>query len=156
MAISNSIRLRAGLIVILVLIQVGMFLHYGFITAGCPNYECFAEDYDRYVGQRFLVGGPVVATSPPTIALIYGGGKSFELRLQGFSARVSPGDRVVVYGTFKPDRTMHVQNFIVHQASNLYYMYSVSILAIALVVVIGLREWRFDVTEFVFRPRGGR
>jgi len=155
MPVGDSLRIRAVLVVLLLALQGGMALDYGAYRETCPNDpECFAKDYDRYVGERYRVGGFVVGTDPTVIAVEYAPEEALELRLLGFDAPVSTGDRVSVYGEFAPDRAVRVEEYIVHERANRLYMFGVSAGAILLVYTLGLRAWRFDPRALVFRRRG--
>lgn len=147
-------RLRLLAILLLLGLHLGMFLDYGQYLHGCPNPACFASDYDDYVGQSHRIGGTIIDTDPLTLGVEYAPGRTLDLTLLGMDATVSEGDRVVVYGTLAPDRSMRVIDFIVHPASNLRYMYSISFFALVIVVGLGLKFWRFDPDDLVFRRRG--
>lgn len=154
MRVGDDPRRRAILILLLLGLQVGMFIQYGIHTEKCPNYECIAEDYASYVGEQFRLGGTVVATEPLVIENRYAPGNTLRLTLRGIDRSLSRGARVVVYGRLQPGHTVTVQDYIVHEVANQRYMYAVSLGALLLVVLAGLRYWRFDPATFVFERRG--
>jgi len=144
---------RALLLAVLIALQAGMALHYGGQAEQCPNYECYAADYDAYVGQTDRVGGPVIDTSPVTIALDYAPGEALELELVGFDRSVTEGTQLGVYGTLAPNRTFRVEDSVVHPPTNQRYMYGISALTMLLVAALGLRYWRFDARRATFVRR---
>lgn len=153
MRIGNDIDIRLGLVVLILTLQAGMFVDYGHRPETCPNTECLLADYDRYVGESVRLGGIVVETDPPTIVLRGERGATLPLRLVGVDPSVSRNDKVDVYGTVAPDRTITVQDFVVKQATDRRYMFGISLVGIVLIVAFGRRRWRFDPGALVFRRR---
>lgn len=146
---------RMLVLLILVGLQAGFFLHYGQHAEQCPpDVACLATDYNRHVGETWRVGGTVVTTSPPTIAIDYAPGERLRLQLTNLPFAVQRGELVVVYGELRPDQTVAVQDAVKHPVGNQYYMYAISALAVVGVTVLGLRDWRFDPTALTFRRRG--
>lgn len=145
---------RIGVLLVLIGLQAGLFLHYGQHEKQCPrNPECLATDYERYVGETVREGGTVVTTSPPTIAIEYAPGQRLRLHLTNLPFSVQQGDLVVVYGELRPNHTVAVQDAIKHPVGNQYYMYTISALAVVGLTVLGLRDWRFEPTTLTFRRR---
>lgn len=145
---------RILLILLLMGLQIGLFLHYGRNARQCPeNTACLATDYDRYVGETVREGGTVVSTSPPTIAIPYAPGERLELRLTNLPFPVRRGDSVSVYGELRPDRTVAVRDAARHPVRNLYYMYAISALAVVGTIALGLRHWRLDPNTLTVKRR---
>ena len=143
---------RVVFVLLLVALQVGLLFDYGSYVERRPTAEDFADDYQTYVGRTVQFDGTVVATDP-TVVAVDGTSDRLELTLHGFDRSVERGTAVDVFGTLHADHTVQVQNGVAQQTANRMYMYGISFVALVFVIGLGLRDWRFDARDLVFRKR---
>lgn len=143
---------RVALAVLLVAVQGGMMLDYGAYVERQPTSENFARDYETYVGKTVAVGGTVVSTDPPVV-VPDDTDEHLELEVRGLNQSVERGAAVSIYGTLQANHTVQVRSGVVQRTENRMYMYGISAVALLFVVGLGLRDWRFDARNLVFRNR---
>jgi len=143
---------RVVLVLLLVALQVGMLFDYGTYVERQPTAEDFAADYQRYVDRTVQFDGTVVATNPAVVA-VDGTDERLELTLHGFEESAERGAAVDVFGTLQANHTVQVTDSVVSRTANRMYMFGISFVALVFVVGLGLRDWRFDARNLVFRKR---
>ena len=117
-----------------------------------PNEDHLVADYDAHVGSGVVFGGWIVSTDPAAVRISDGLGEETTLTLTGLEGS-EPGDRVWLYGTASPDRTVAVETAVVREAWEIRYMYAVSALGGLLVLGRFVDGWRLDRRRLAFEPR---
>lgn len=150
--------MRALAVLVLLLVLAVLFVGHGATGYDpernhYPDEEQLVEDYDAYVGERVDLSGEVVNEDPVVIDAGTPAGDSFELRIENVDEPVSEGERLSVFGTVEPDRTIEAERTLVREPWEITYMYGISLLAGLWVLARFVREWRISTDEWAFVPR---
>lgn len=153
----RSIVIRLAVAASLLATLGGLLIAYGSLTpapaAGAyPSAETLVTEYDRYVGERVVVGGTVVATGPVRLRTSTPAGP-FEVTVQNVERPVERGDSLRVFGIAHEGRTVHATRAIIVERTSLWFTYAVSALAGFWVLTRGVRHWRIDPTKWGLEPR---
>jgi hypothetical protein len=150
---------RVGLVVLLVVVLFGTFVHYDAAEDEHDPYpaeEQLAQEYDTHVGERALLFGTVQSVADKRLVIrVESDVRPFEMTVPDGSVDVEPGGVVQVYGTLEPERTIRpTQIAVVNRTggSNLY-KYGVSAVGALLVAVLFFRYWTIDTDEWTFEVR---
>jgi hypothetical protein len=153
-----SLLHRAGLIIILTAVLVGLFALAG-TTEPDPDNNNFpgpAEVYenpDEYIGERVTVTGTVVETDPLTIETQPVPGERTRFVIENADTTVDTGDTIAVYGNFSTQNRIDAINTVRHKQSNRYSMYLVSFFAGLLVLGRLLNQWTVDTRKWAVVQR---
>jgi hypothetical protein len=134
------------------LLVVGCLIGGVLVGAGTIPSVDVTTDYESHVGDRAQVAGAVVDTDPVRIdhegvVLTVIGAES------STDEPIERGDRLVVYGTVDPDRTITAHDVVVRSPWEFQYLYGVSLLGALWVLGRFLRGWRVDIGRLAFEPR---
>lgn len=142
-----SPRWRAVTLLLLLALLFGLAVWYGTLgPAPAANAYPGAEELadGRAVGERAVVGGPVVGTGPVVIAAAYGDGETLRATVLDAPPDVEPGDRLTVYGTAETRDAVRAERVVRQPRSGYWYAYAVSLLAGLWTLGRTVRHWRVD------------
>jgi hypothetical protein len=158
---------RLAAVAALVVALLALAVRYGAAVADpapglafYPGEDHLAADYGAFVGQRVQVSGIVVGVDPVVIAAEYEtwtGGRyrtgTIRLTITEYAGSVAPGDRLQVFGTARPERTVRAERTVAVPGANYRYMYGVSFLAGLWVLARLARGWTVSRGDLAARPR---
>lgn len=158
---------RLAAVAALLVALLALAVRYGAATvrpapelAFYPAEDHLAADYGAYVGQRVQVSGIVVGVDPVVIVAEYetwAGGRyragELHLTITNYAGSVAPGDRLQVFGTARPERTVRAERTVAVPGANYRYMYGVSFLAGLWVLARLVRGWTVSWDDLAIRPR---
>lgn len=156
--IGDRPALRLATIGVLVVLLVGLFVYAGTIAPASSdrNYpsevDVFA-DGDRYVGDRVLVGGTVVAVDPVIIEAEPLPGETITFVVEGTAHTPEIGDQLTVYGTLQSENRIRTIEDVTREPWELYYMYVVSFLGGLWVLGRLVDGWTIDRRIWSVVPR---
>lgn len=132
----------------------GLFVGAGAFEATpfYPDNEALVDEYDDHVGEKAAIDGAVVSTDPLVIE-VGTDLDSIEITVSGVEETATPGDRVVLFGTVEPDRTIEAHNVIVREPWEIQYLYAISLGGGFWVLGRFINGWRFDRNAMAFVPR---
>jgi len=118
-----------------------------------PSQDQLLEDYEAYIGENVGVSGTVVSRKPLSIKAEGTYGDEIELELVGMDSEAAIGDNLGVYAVVNSDGRLTVINSV-HKPEQAYWRTRVlSFIAGLLVIIYGLRHWRFDRSRLTFCRR---
>jgi hypothetical protein len=148
----DSLAARIVVVSLLLCAQGGLLVWYGNDPISSPytnEYRLFL-DYDRHVGERAVVDGTVVSTTPLVIERSFAAG-SIRLRIRGTDLVVRRGDTVRAFGVVEPDRTVRAERAFVERRWGERYAVVVSVVGGLWVLLRLVRHWEFDATRWGLR-----
>lgn len=153
----DKTKYRGLTIIVLVLILFTLFVWYGNLKSdpeqgNYPGAEELIDDYDKYLGEKVEVTGKVVDEDPIRIEIEHGKQKK-ELTIIGTDKLVDNGDRLSVYGTVKKDDTIDAENTVVFPFLNYIYMYVISLVGAAWILIRIIKQWKWNSEELRFERR---
>lgn len=154
----QSIVIRLVVLIILIALLAGN-LHWYYISGPNPAMGHYPTgghqlnaDYDRYIGERFILDGEVVDTDP--VVVRYGPADDPGLlTVTGLSTQPERGDRLRIFGIVRPNHTIEAINVVNLSQRRSWYVESVSLLAGIWVLGRILNHWRLDTHDLTLRPR---
>jgi hypothetical protein len=157
----RSAPARAAGVVVLLAGLFGLAVWFGSLApapavGAYPTGEDLGGDYDRYVGERAVVAGPVVETDPLVVAVADGDGSPVRYRLVGAGQSLDHGDDLWAFATVEPDHTLRVERSVVLTPAGQGYARGISLLAGLWVLARVVRDWRVDRTAAGLVPRSER
>lgn len=147
---------RVLAILVLCALLAGLFVWYGTLGPDpaenrFPSNGALATGHLE-AGDRVVIAGEIEAVESD----------SMRVALYGVDGSVSvvnadevgePGEDVWLSGTVRPGDTVDAERAVVRAPWEITYMYAISILAVAWVLVRFVRGWRLDREELGFVPR---
>jgi len=119
-----------------------------------PGNAAVLGEYQEYVGDRVVVGGRVVETSPLTIELTDGAADPRRVTVLDHDSSAAVGDRLRVYGVLREDGTVEAIRTLAVPRWGLQYTWGISLVAGLWVLGRILSHWEVDRTRLGLRPRG--
>jgi len=149
----GTLRWRVVTIVALLCLLAGLVVLSGAIEPDpakgeYPGTDEIDEDPDAYVGDRVVVAGTVVETSPVTIE---NGDRTYVL--DNVDSAVAVDDELVVYGTLRAEDRIDAIETVGQEPWELQYMYLVSLLAGLWVLGRLVNRWTIDTADWSVVPR---
>lgn len=154
-------RHRVGVVVALLVLQGALGVAFGamYPDADRPGYGAGASDLaagDVAAGETVALHVRVVATDPVVVETALG----TRLGLRSAPERLEVDDAVELVGRYQGDGSVATTGVTIHDETGVWFAYVVSFGAGLLVLVLAVRRWRFDATDWSFRfrrdGRGGR
>ena len=152
--------LRRGVVGAVLLIVLGsMFVGFGTLSDDVddplPSERVIVTQYDEFVGEKVTLSGTVVDIEPAIIEVDYVGGTQ-RFAVAGEIPPVEIGDRLTVYGALRPDYDIASERAIREAPENRVYMYSISVVALGVLAILGYRTWTFNLDTLELHPREER
>lgn len=139
------------LVAVLVALVVGFGARFNG-TDAYPDAAAIDANYADRVGDRLHLWTIVVGERDGRVVVTAAG-----LRLRVSDpppSAVEPGDRLQIYGEFRPNHRFETTRYVVARGENRAFMLAVSALGGLLAAGAFLRRWRVDRHRLAFVPRG--
>lgn len=149
---------RLGAVVVLLGLLGGLTVWAGTLgptpeVGAYPSQDDLVQEYDRYLGQRAVVDGTVISTTPFMIDATADTGETMRLTIVDLDIAVERGEIVRVYGIVEADATIRALNAYTVSRHGLWYTWTVSFLAGLWVLTRIVRQWRIDSDRWALEPR---
>ncbi|MFB6160961.1 MAG: hypothetical protein ABEJ61_07260 [Haloferacaceae archaeon] len=155
---SRGVARRLGALCALLVALLALAVWFGALApapalGAYPQDERVVSDFDRYVGERVVVGGTVRTADPVTVAVEDGAGGTVRVTVTGLATAVDEGEYLRVYGVAAPDRTVRAESAVPVPRWGRWYAYVVSALAGVWVLARIGRYWRVDTRAWTLERR---
>jgi hypothetical protein len=120
-----------------------------------PSVKMITSDYPKYIGETASISGEVVGMHSTTFQLLErcGDKNAIFTVLPNSHVDVDVGDNVEVLGTLNTDYQIYAEKMIISKRWKHDFVYIRSFIALILLVLIFMRNWKFDIKRMEFVRR---
>jgi hypothetical protein len=123
-----------------------------------PSVKMIVANYENYIGETASISGEVVGVHSTTFQLLkkYDKGSKTTIFtiLPDSDVDVDIGDKVEVLGSLCKDYQIYAEKIIISKRWKYEFVYIRSFIALILLVLIFMRNWKFDIKRMEFVRRG--